>query len=115
MCPVNRTFAVGAVLITTLGGCSEYLDRRDTLFLGAGNAVETNINTHRIDPWPKHAQNTNIPTFGARGATAVRIVRCGVDEPPRGTTVSNTTSSSSSGGGQSSTVSGPAAPTIRSC
>ena len=45
-----RTFALGA-LISVLGGCSEYLDRRDTIALSGGNAVATDVVTHMVDPW----------------------------------------------------------------
>lgn len=42
-----RAFALGA-LIAVLGGCSEYLDRRDTIARSGGNAVATNIVTHMV-------------------------------------------------------------------
>ena len=40
-----RTLALATVL-AILGGCSEYLDRRDTIAKSGGNAVATNIVTH---------------------------------------------------------------------
>ena len=55
MRPFNRalrTFALGAVL-AVLGGCSEYIDRRDTIALSGGNAVATNTVIHMVDPWPR--------------------------------------------------------------
>ena len=39
-----RTLALG-VLLAVLGGCSEYLDRRDTIARSGGNAVATNVVT----------------------------------------------------------------------
>lgn len=58
----------GAVLLVAglLGACSDYLDRRDTLALGAGDAVETNIATQVIDPWPRHARDVRADTNGER-------------------------------------------------
>src|SRR3954447_8723022 len=76
----GRAFCVGATLAAAvgLGGCdtSQYFDRRDSLTLGSGEAVETNINTHRYDPWPRFAQNTEIPTSGEIAARAVRRAIC---------------------------------------
>ena len=43
---------------TTVAGCSDmYYDRRETISLGAGDAVATNKVTHMIDPWPRHSMN----------------------------------------------------------
>src|SRR2546421_37489 len=47
--------AVAIVAARTAPGCSEYLDRPDTVRLGAGEAVETNANLQRGDPWLRHA------------------------------------------------------------
>jgi len=71
-------FSVVAVVITatSVTGCSEYLDRKDTLLLGAGNAVETNIATHVIDPWPKEAQSTYWTTSGRHAQRAVEAYDC---------------------------------------
>src|SRR5215207_10940205 len=68
--PAALTFAS-----TILVGCSEYLDRRDTLLLGAGEAVQTNMVTQVIDPWPAHAQNTDIETNGQRMQLAMQRYR----------------------------------------
>ena len=48
----KRTLALATVL-AVLGGCSEYLDRRDTIAKSGGNAVATNVVTHMVDPWPR--------------------------------------------------------------
>src|SRR3954464_4165891 len=76
-------FSVVAVVITatSVTGCSEYLDRKDTLLLGAGNAVETNIATHVIDPWPKEAQSTYWPTGGRHAQRAVEAYDCRPNKP----------------------------------
>jgi hypothetical protein len=59
-----------------VSGCSEYVDRRDTLFLGAGEAVQTNIITHQIDPWPAHARSRDMPFNGRRFANVVDSYEC---------------------------------------
>jgi hypothetical protein len=71
-------FGLGAALaaVTAVAGCSEYLDRRDTLSLGSGEAVETNINAHRVDPWPKVAQNRDLTFSGERMLRAARREAC---------------------------------------
>lgn len=58
-----------------LGGCSEYLDRRDTLRLDSGEAVQANIITHQIDPWPPHAHRLHSATSGDRLQRAVERYR----------------------------------------
>src|SRR4051794_11177583 len=56
MCLSNATaMEVAIVAARTAPGSSEYLDRPDTVQLGAGEAVETNANLQRGDPWLRHA------------------------------------------------------------
>jgi hypothetical protein len=64
-----------------LAGCSAgppfddpfatYLQRSQTISLGAGNAKEANAAIHVIDPWPAYAYDTRIPGNGQRMAEAV--------------------------------------------
>jgi len=69
-----RCLAAGFAI--ALGGCSDYyLERRDTIFLGAGEAVQTNIITHQINPWPAHARQTRGATDGERLQRAVERYR----------------------------------------
>jgi hypothetical protein len=63
------------VLVLALGACSEYLDRRDTILLGAGDAVQSNIVVHTIDPWPAAARRVFEPTNGDRLVRAVERYR----------------------------------------
>jgi hypothetical protein len=61
-----------------LAGCSSpdfYLDRRDTISFGAGDAVATNIITQTVDPWPRAAANRNIESNGERMQAAVERYR----------------------------------------
>jgi hypothetical protein len=60
-----------ALLLTALSGCSEYLDRRDTISLGAGDAVATDEMTQMVDPWPRVAAQRNIGFNGQRMESAV--------------------------------------------
>ncbi len=61
-----------AGLSAGLAGCTDYLDRRETISYAAGNAIAHNQAVHMIDPWPAHAKNTRIDTSGERMARAVR-------------------------------------------
>lgn len=45
-------------------GCADYMNHRDTITFGAGNAVEANKGIHIQDPFPRVAQNTRIATDG---------------------------------------------------
>lgn len=59
------------VTMATLGGCQErkynrYLHARDTISLGAGDAVAYNKALQTIDPWPAHARKTRQTTDGKR-------------------------------------------------
>jgi hypothetical protein len=49
-----------------------YLQRSDTITLGAGNAKEVNGVTHMITPWPPYAFDRRIPGNGARQVGAVQ-------------------------------------------
>jgi hypothetical protein len=49
-----------------LAGCSDiYYDRRETISLGADDAVATNRVTHMVDPWPRYSDNRNLAFNGA--------------------------------------------------
>jgi hypothetical protein len=43
-----------------------YFDRRETVALGADDAVATNRLTHTIDPWPRHSANRQFAFSGER-------------------------------------------------
>ena len=64
-----------AVLFATLAGCSEYLDRRDTIALSGGNSVATNEVTHMVDPWPRDSANRDIAFNGDKMESAVERYR----------------------------------------
>lgn len=84
-----RRLALAAVLVA-LAGCSEYLDRRDTIALSGGNAVATNQVTQMVDPWPRDSANRNIAFNGEKMQSAVERYRTNKVIPPVGTGTSST-------------------------
>src|SRR5262245_32332277 len=73
-----------AIALATLGGCSEYLDRRETVALSGGNAVATDVVTHMVDPWPRESANRNIAFNGAKIEGAFERYRTNRVTSPRG-------------------------------
>jgi hypothetical protein len=72
----GRAIAAAVVLGALLAGCSDiYLDRRETIALGADNAVASNIVEETVDPWPRHSNNNNIAFNGERMQRAVECYR----------------------------------------
>jgi hypothetical protein len=73
----NKGPALLALAATMLlGACTDmYLDRRDTVTFGAGDAVASNKVTHMVDPWPPRAGDRNIMFDGERMADAVERYR----------------------------------------
>ncbi|MCT7374650.1 hypothetical protein [Chelativorans salis] len=67
--------ALALVSALPLAGCADYLNNRDTVTLGAGNAMEANVGIHTIDPFPPHADRVYIPGDGPAVARAQRIYR----------------------------------------
>lgn len=53
----------------------QYLQRKDTVTLDAGNAKATNTVTHMINPWPPHVFDRRIPGNGERMTDAVERTR----------------------------------------
>lgn len=58
--------ALVSAVAALLSGCVDYMDNRDSITLGAGNAPEGNIALHTVKPFPKSAYNTNIEMQGAK-------------------------------------------------
>jgi len=54
---------------------AQYIERSDTITLGAGNAKDVNAATHVIDPWPPYVGNRYFPTDGQRMSDAVERYR----------------------------------------
>ena len=62
-------------LFAMLAGCSEYLDRRETIALSGGNSVATNKVTQMVDPWPRASADKNIAFNGDKMESAVERYR----------------------------------------
>jgi hypothetical protein len=84
-----RSLALAAVF-ATLAGCSEYLDRRDTIALSGGNSVATDEVTHMVDPWPRNSANRDIAFNGDKMESAFERYRTNRVIPPVGTGTSAT-------------------------
>jgi hypothetical protein len=85
-----RALAAVAALGTLLAGCSDiYFDRRETIALGADDALAANQVTQMIDPWPLHGNNKNIAFNGEKMQTAVERYRTNKVIPPVNATTSS--------------------------
>jgi hypothetical protein len=94
-----RRLVAAVAFAGLVAGCAEpdfYLDRRDTLSLGAGDAVASNIIVQTTDPWPRAAANRNIAFNGDRMQAAGERYRTGKVITPQGM---NTSSIQFEGGG----------------
>ena len=69
----QRCFAMAVLLSLSAAttGCRDYLDRKDTVNLGGGNAVAENKVAQTIDPWPPGAFKKHQGTNAQRAATAM--------------------------------------------
>lgn len=76
-CTAGTIVATG-LIGALLAGCSDpglYLDRRDSIALGAGDAVAANAAMQTIDPWPPQSGNTHLAANGQRMQSAVERYR----------------------------------------
>ncbi|HZH12315.1 MAG TPA: hypothetical protein VEZ24_18340 [Microvirga sp.] len=55
-----------------LAGCADYVERRDTITLHAGEAQAWNKTVHIADPWPPYVMDSHIPGDGQRTAGVIR-------------------------------------------
>ena len=63
-----------------LGGCTQadqYLDRRETVGLSAGDAIAANQVTQIVDPWPAYSGDKNLALNGQKMQGAVERYRTG--------------------------------------
>jgi hypothetical protein len=73
---MRRTIAATVLLGALLAGCSDiYYDRRETIALGAGNAVAANEVEQMVDPWPPNSNNKNLTFNGERMQRAIECYR----------------------------------------
>ena len=73
----RRAVAATVMLGALLAGCSSdiYFDRRETVALGAGDAVAANQIEQMVDPWPPYSSNKNLTFNGERMQRAVECYR----------------------------------------
>lgn len=111
-----RLLAAVVSLGALAGGCSDiYFDRRETVALGAEDAVATNKVTHMVDPWPRHSANRNIAFNGERMQAAHERYRTGKVIAPVNVTTSSTAyqqaqQQAAAANSATQTTSAPAAP-----
>ena len=60
------------LMLMVVGGCVDYIERRDTITLAAGDAQAWNKVVHTADPWPPYAMNTHISGDGQRTAQVIQ-------------------------------------------
>lgn len=78
---IGVTILFGAIL----AGCSDlYLDRRETVALGADDAVAVNRIVQTIDPWPAAAADRSYIANGDKMQSAAERYRTGKIIQPRG-------------------------------
>ena len=73
----RRAVAATGMLGALRAGCSSdiYFDRRETVALGAGDAVAANQVEQMVDPWPPYSNNKNLTFNGERMQRAVECYR----------------------------------------
>lgn len=61
MAPSRKSNLILALAMATLvAGCADYMNRRDTITFGAGNAPEANSMIQTINHFPANASDTTI-------------------------------------------------------
>lgn len=65
----------GLAVAVLAGGCDDYLERRDTVTLGVGDAVAINKATMTINRWPAAARRDHWLSDGERGRIAASRYR----------------------------------------
>jgi hypothetical protein len=79
-----RVIAAAVALGMLVGACSDvYWDRRETIALGADDAVAANLVEEMVDPWPPHSNNKNLAFNGERMQRAVECYRANKVTPPQ--------------------------------
>lgn len=76
--PSNSDLArfIGAsAALLAISGCSDHLDRRDTIALSAGNSASANAAIQTIDHWPRHAFARSQPLDGQRAVQIMQTYR----------------------------------------
>jgi hypothetical protein len=87
---VVATVAVIVLAGALTAGCSDvYLDRRETVALGADDHLATNRVAQMIDPWPRDVEKREIAYNGEKMQSAVERYRTNRTIPPVNVTTSS--------------------------
>ena len=78
-------YAAALGLSIAVGGCQEYLDHRDTITLGVGDAIAVNKATQTIEHFPEAANSTRWRSDGERARIAVERYRSRTIPNPKAT------------------------------
>lgn len=68
---------VGAACLGIAACSNQYIERKDTVTLGAGDAVASNIAVLTHDPWPVASRDNRIPMDGVKAEKALARYRSG--------------------------------------
>jgi hypothetical protein len=80
----NKLWVAAVLLGAMLGGCSDlYWDRRESVAFYAGDAVDSNIAIHTIDPWPPAAAKRRLTANGELMQKAAERYRTNKTTPLR--------------------------------
>nr|WP_196776301.1 MULTISPECIES: hypothetical protein [Rhizobium] len=60
----DRRVLLVLIVVSLVSGCADYMNHRDSITFGLGNAVEANKAIHTQDPFPPQAQRTRIASDG---------------------------------------------------
>lgn len=72
------SIAFAGVAILTLAACSnQYIERKDSVTLGLGDGVASNIAVMTTDPSPRASQNNSIPMDPVKAGLALARYRAG--------------------------------------
>lgn len=55
----NKIFVLLA-MTALVSSCADYLNRRDTVSVRAGDAMNANSAIHEVSPWPPYVEDTNV-------------------------------------------------------
>jgi hypothetical protein len=106
-----RPAAAIVALGLLLAACSDvYFDRRETIALGADDAVATNKVTQMFDPWPRESGNRSVARNGDQVAGAIERYRTNRVIKPVGMSTSSTNYNQDAGSGAPATASAGTSP-----
>ncbi len=71
------------IALSSLIGCHQYWERRDTVSLGVGDAVAANKVTHTENPWPPEARRKQYNANGERMHLAIKRYKKNKSVEPR--------------------------------